>query len=110
MGVFPNIAICCISSYSHSLKEKHQKGLDRVLCGGLKVARIPEHEVERLKREVSVERLAEARGIKLIRHEEIRRRFGTDEITPNVFQGPRRIQVIRGSFVVPNLPRRTPGI
>jgi hypothetical protein len=37
-------------------------------------------------------------------------RFGTDEITPNVFQGPRRIQVIRGSFVVPNLPRRTPGI
>lgn len=32
------------------------------------MARIPEHEVERLKREVSVERLAEARGIKLIRH------------------------------------------
>jgi DNA primase catalytic core len=32
------------------------------------VARIPEHEVERLKREVSVERLAEARGIKLTRH------------------------------------------
>jgi len=32
------------------------------------MARIPEHEVERLKREVSVERLAEARGIKLHRH------------------------------------------
>jgi DNA primase catalytic core len=32
------------------------------------MARIPEHEVERLKREVSVERLAEARGIKLTRH------------------------------------------
>ena len=36
--------------------------------GGLKVARIPEEEVERLKREVSVQRLAEARGIKLTRH------------------------------------------
>jgi DNA primase len=31
------------------------------------MARIPEHEVERLKREVSVQRLAEARGIKLCR-------------------------------------------
>jgi len=32
------------------------------------MARIPEHEIERLKQEVSVERLAEARGIKLDRH------------------------------------------
>ena len=32
------------------------------------MARIPEHEVERLKRGVSVQRLAEARGIKLTRH------------------------------------------
>lgn len=32
------------------------------------MARIPESEVERLKREVSVERLAEGRGIKLVRH------------------------------------------
>ena len=32
------------------------------------MARIPEEEVERLKREVSVQRLAEARGIKLTRH------------------------------------------
>ena len=32
------------------------------------MARIPEHEVERLKREVSVERLAEARGVELKRH------------------------------------------
>jgi DNA primase catalytic core len=32
------------------------------------MARIPENEIERLKREVSVERLAEARGIKLKRH------------------------------------------
>ncbi|MCL2660804.1 MAG: CHC2 zinc finger domain-containing protein, partial [Acidobacteriaceae bacterium] len=32
------------------------------------MARIPEHEVERLKNEVSVQRLAEARGIKLTRH------------------------------------------
>jgi DNA primase len=32
------------------------------------MARIPEHEIERLKAEVSVERLAEAQGIKLERH------------------------------------------
>ena len=32
------------------------------------MARIPEGEIERLKREVSVERLAEARGVKLKRH------------------------------------------
>jgi DNA primase catalytic core len=32
------------------------------------MARIPDYEVERLKREVSVQRLAEARGIKLTRH------------------------------------------
>jgi len=32
------------------------------------MARIPEYEVERLKKEISVERLAEARGIKLTRH------------------------------------------
>jgi DNA primase catalytic core len=32
------------------------------------MARIPEAEVERLKREISVQRLAEARGIRLVRH------------------------------------------
>ena len=32
------------------------------------MARIPDDELERLKREVSVERLAEARGVKLARH------------------------------------------
>jgi DNA primase len=32
------------------------------------MARIPEHEIERLKKEISVERLAEARGIQLTRH------------------------------------------
>src|SRR5262249_44967989 len=32
------------------------------------MARIPESEIERLKREISVERLAEARGVKLKRH------------------------------------------
>lgn len=32
------------------------------------MARIPDHEIERLKKEVSVERLAEARGIQLTRH------------------------------------------
>ena len=32
------------------------------------MARIPEHEVERLKKEISVQRLAEAQGVKLTRH------------------------------------------
>ncbi len=32
------------------------------------MARIPEEEIERLKREVSVQRLAEARSVKLKRH------------------------------------------
>ena len=32
------------------------------------MARIPKSEIERLKCEVSVERLAEARGVKLARH------------------------------------------
>jgi DNA primase len=32
------------------------------------MARIPESEIERIKAEVSVQRLAEARGIKLERH------------------------------------------
>jgi DNA primase catalytic core len=45
-----------------------KKLLDRFFGGGLEMARIPEDEVERLKREVSVQRLAEARGIKLTRH------------------------------------------
>jgi DNA primase catalytic core len=45
-----------------------EKALDRFFGGGLEMARIPEAEVERLKREVSVQRLAEARGIKLHRH------------------------------------------
>jgi DNA primase catalytic core len=34
----------------------------------MEMARIPEDEVERLKRDVSVQRLAEGRGIKLVRH------------------------------------------
>jgi DNA primase catalytic core len=46
--------------------------LDRVLEkqpeGGKSMARIPESEIERLKREVSLERLAEARGVELKRH------------------------------------------
>jgi DNA primase len=32
------------------------------------MARIPEHELERLKREIAVERLAAARGVELRRH------------------------------------------
>jgi DNA primase len=32
------------------------------------MARIPEHEIERIKQEVSIQRLAEASGIKLMRH------------------------------------------
>jgi DNA primase catalytic core len=52
--------------------EKNRKSGKSHLTGfsaeGVKMARIPEHEVERLKREVSVQRLAETRGIKLQRH------------------------------------------
>jgi DNA primase catalytic core len=48
--------------------QKTKNALDRFFSGGLEMARIPEREVERLKREVSVQRLAEARGIKLTRH------------------------------------------
>jgi DNA primase catalytic core len=48
--------------------KKWKKHLTGFSAEGGKMARIPEHEVERLKREVSVQRLAEARGIKLHRH------------------------------------------
>ena len=44
-----------------------QKHLDRFLAERVEMARIPEAEVERLKKEISVQRLAEARGIKLTR-------------------------------------------
>jgi DNA primase catalytic core len=44
-----------------------QKPLDRFLAEGVEMARIPESEVERLKKEISVQRLAEARGVKLTR-------------------------------------------
>src|SRR5271156_131246 len=49
-------------------QEMHKKHLTGFLNGGLKMARIPEGEVERLKKAISVQRLAEARGIKLTRH------------------------------------------
>jgi DNA primase catalytic core len=45
----------------------HKKTLDRVFAGGLEMAYMPEDEKERIKREVSIQRLAEARGIKLRR-------------------------------------------
>jgi DNA primase catalytic core len=48
--------------------QKNNKKCLTGFYGGLEMARIPEREVERLKREVSVQRLAEARGIKLTRH------------------------------------------
>src|SRR5271170_7161909 len=49
-------------------QEMHKKHLTGFLNGGLRMARIPEHEVERLKKEISVQRLAEAQGVKLTRH------------------------------------------
>jgi CHC2 zinc finger len=59
-----------------SVEEKNSKNpLDRVLGKrpktarkGGSMARIAEEEIERLKREVSLERLAEARGVRLKRH------------------------------------------
>src|SRR5271165_2309029 len=66
--LFPLIVRYCISSCSHRSQEKQEKGLDRVLAKEGHMARIPEAEVERLKKEISVERLAEGRGIELTRH------------------------------------------
>ena len=43
------------------------------------MARIPDHEIERPKKEISVERLAEARGIQLTRH-------GADHSNPVSFR------------------------
>jgi DNA primase catalytic core len=53
----------------------HKKGLDRFFAGGLKTTEkrvnempyVPQDVKERIKREVSIQRLAEARGIKLTR-------------------------------------------
>jgi DNA primase catalytic core len=53
---------------SSAYQKNTKKGLTGFSAEGGKMARIPEREVERLKREVSVQRLAEARGIKLHRH------------------------------------------
>jgi hypothetical protein len=50
---------------------RHVKNIQKSLTlfhGETRMGRIPEQEIERLKAEVSVERLAEARGIKLQRH------------------------------------------
>jgi len=44
-----------------------QKGLDKVFEKGARMARIPQNELERLKTEVSVQRLVEARGVELKR-------------------------------------------
>ncbi|MHB2008012.1 MAG: toprim domain-containing protein [Acidobacteriaceae bacterium] len=42
--------------------------MTRFLRKAVEMARIPEQEVERLKKEISVQRLAEAQGVKLTRH------------------------------------------
>jgi DNA primase len=48
---------------AHALLDAEENGR-----GHLGVARIPQDEIDRLRREVSVERLVEARGVKLVRH------------------------------------------
>jgi DNA primase catalytic core len=53
-------------SRSSSIKKRDQ-GLDRFFEGA-PMARIPEQVVERLKTEISVQRLAEARGVALTKH------------------------------------------
>jgi DNA primase len=61
-----------MSPYRKSSTRERQKKRPRVLTGsgeeGVSMARIPKAEIERLKREVSLERLAEARGVRLERH------------------------------------------
>jgi DNA primase len=56
-----------IMAHGRKKSKTDLQGLDKVFRGG-PMARIPEDEIERLKREVSVERLAGARGIRLDRH------------------------------------------
>ena len=71
--------------------------------GGIPMARIPKDELERLKREVAVERLAEARGVKLERH-------GADLLRPVPL--PRRPRAEPGDHAEQEplaLPRRLPG-
>jgi DNA primase catalytic core len=67
MAYFENVLTTYVMKRYFTQRLNRKKALDRVFKGGRKMARIPEQEVERLKREVSVQRLAEARGIKLKR-------------------------------------------
>jgi DNA primase len=64
-----NESACIINEYRLIIGQVKSflKNLDTFL-GETRMARIPEHEIERLKAEVSVQRLAEARGIKFERH------------------------------------------
>ena len=51
------------------------------------MARIPEYEVDRLKGEMSVQRLAEARGIKLVWH-------GADTVGQCPFHDDRHMSLV----------------
>src|SRR3989338_986717 len=62
----PNIVHCNAPNINRLfVKNNLQKGVDRFLTKGGFMARIPENEIERLKNEVSVERLIEGSGIEL---------------------------------------------
>jgi DNA primase len=56
-----------IMAHGQKKTKTDPQGLDRVFQGG-PMARIPEGEIERIKQEVPVERLAAARGIRFERH------------------------------------------
>ena len=67
------------------------------------MARVPEEELERLKREVSVQRLAEARGVELERH-------GADLIGLCPFHDDRKPSLVISPEQEPlALPRGVPG-
>src|SRR5690606_11361479 len=72
-------------------------------CPGGVMARIPDEEIERLKSQISLERLAEAKGIKLKRHGREPRRSVPVPRRPRAVAGDHTVQ----EFVA--LPGRMPG-
>ena len=56
------------SPTNHKAAKRTWFPLDGFFLGGSPMARIPEHEIERLKREIALERLVAARGVQLKRH------------------------------------------
>src|SRR5690606_22342496 len=61
---------CRLYRSKSSEESSRHFSLDGFFQGARAMARIPEEEIERLKTEISLERLAEAQGVKLKKHGE----------------------------------------